>query len=166
MATDPTLVEEQGEERGRWSTSPLRLALIAGLTLLVGGALLAGAWWWLSDGDALADDEPDEPEEGEIVELEPMTVGLSDGGHARVGIGLVLAEGHDADDLERELPLLNDAALSRVAEFDAGDLTTPEGMDQLRERLAEDAAAIYNDDEEDDAEPVVLRVVLTELVVQ
>ena len=167
MATDPTTVDEEVEERGRWSTSPLRLALIVALTLLVGGGLLAAAWWWLSDGDALADEEPEEPEEGEIVELEAMTVGLADGGHARVGIALVLAEGYDHDDISQQLPLLNDAALSRVAEFESEDLTSPEGMDQLRQRLAEDAADIYNGQEgEKDEEPVVLRVVFTELVVQ
>jgi len=54
-----------------------------------------------------------------------------------------------------------------VAEFESEDLTSPEGMDQLRQRLAEDAADIYNGQEgEKDEEPVVLRVVFTELVVQ
>lgn len=147
--------------RGRWSTTPQRIALIATITVAVVSVPTAGITWWLAPEAADAVNE--EPEEGEILTLEPMTVGLSGGaGHARVGVGLVLADGVDPDDLEARLPLMKDAALERVAGLGRSELSSPEGMSRLRSELASDAAAIFDGDDE----PVVVRAILTELVVQ
>lgn len=148
------------QRSGRWSTTPRRLTLIVMLTVAVAAA--GGvASWWLTSADA-SDAVEEEPQEGEILTLEPMTVGLSAGDrHARVGVGLVLVEGVDPAELEPRLPLLKDAALERVAGLPHGELSTPEGMRQLRAGLSTDAARIFDGDE-----PVVLRAILTELVVQ
>lgn len=144
---------------GRWSTNPRRLVLIVVATVAVIGAAVAAATWWLvPDADAASE----ETEEGELLTLEPMTIGLSGSGHARIGVGLVLSEGADPAELEPRLPLMKDAALERVAGMSASELSSPAGMSRLRDELARDAADIFVTD----GEPVVVRAFLTELVVQ
>ena len=138
-----------------------RLLIVSLSVVVVLGALGGAGWWWFDVADA-AEDGP--PEEGEVVTVEPMTVGLAERDeHARLGYGLVLAEGETSEALDERMPMMKDATLERVAEVGGEELGTPEGMNDLKERLAQDAREIFNDPEED---PVVLRVVLTELVVR
>lgn len=124
---------------------------------------VAGGGWWLWSGTADAG-EAASPEEGQVAPVDSMTVGLSDSdSHARLSYGIVMAEGHEPGELDERLPLMRDATLERVAAMTGDELRTPAGMNTLKERLAEDARDIFNGSGDD---PVVLRVVLTELVVR
>lgn len=137
-----------------------RAALVLAAVIGVGAALGVAGWWWLGPADAGAEETP--PAEGDVLTVEPMTVGLVDDRHARIGFGLVLAEGVAADELEERLPLVNDAALSRVAGFEPAELSSPEGQERLKEQLTADAREVFGDADGD----TVVRVILHELVVQ
>lgn len=100
-------------------------------------------------------------EEGEVLEVETLTVNLvgEEQRYARVGVALVLAEGAPAEEVEGRLPLVRDAAITVLTEFTAADLQTREGMMRLRERISEEAVELFEHGE-------VIRAVLTELIVQ
>jgi flagellar basal body-associated protein FliL len=154
MSTAETvdLVDEETEEE---EASPRRrlVLLLIGLVLLLSAA--GGAWWFLGDR------EPPEPQDGEVVVIEPMTTTTGNASlrHARIGMGIVLVEGALPEELTPKLPLLQDALLQAIAEMDAEQLRSLEGSDGLRERLSREAIEIWG-------EEVVRRVVLTELLVQ
>ncbi len=129
------------------------LLALAALLLLAGG----GVWYFLLDGDG----EPPEPEDGEIVSLEPLTTTTGEEAlrHARVGIAIVLVDGQDPAVVEPSIPLLQDALLREVAGMSADQLRSVEGSEQLRLRLTAHARDIWGED-------VVRRVVLVELLLQ
>ena len=147
------VVEEVAPQRGK------KRLLVIGvlLVVLLGGG--AAGWFLLLAPDAEAIEAS--PEEGTILTLEPLTTTLGQSGlrHARVGIAVVLADGVDPLPITEKQALLKDALLREVATMDADRLRSAEGSEQLRSQLSRDARAIWGDD-------VVLRVVLTELLVQ
>jgi flagellar basal body-associated protein FliL len=102
-----------------------------------------------------------EPLEGEIVDVGSLTVNLADEGrrYARVGIALVLSETADAEEVANRIPLLKDAASTKIASHSSLQLRTPEGKELLRGELTEAAREVWEGDE-------VLRVALTEILVQ
>ena len=137
-----------------------RIVVLAAVVLIAGGGGYA-ATTLLSPPAAAAPAPAPTPVEGAVVEVAEMTATLAgEVPHlARVGFAVVLAEGVDAAVVEPRFALLKDAAVSELARSSAGVLITPEGVDDLRERLSQRAVATYPDGE-------VLRVVLTQLVVQ
>lgn len=145
--TDPEL-DEQGGGRSRLLIMVTLLALV-----LAGG----GAAWWF----VLADHEPAEPQDGEVVAVPSMTTttGNATLRHARISMGIVLVEGVAAEEVTSQIPMLQDALLREVAAMDADQLRGPEGSDGLRARLSAEAVEIWGPE-------VVRRVVLTELLVQ
>ncbi|HVL99751.1 MAG TPA: flagellar basal body-associated FliL family protein [Egibacteraceae bacterium] len=101
------------------------------------------------------------PQEGAIVDVAQMTANLAGPQvhYVRFGFAAVLAADVAAADVEGRFALLKDAALSEIATFSADHLRTPAGVEELRGRLTARAAGVYPDGQ-------VLRIVLTELVVQ
>lgn len=134
-----------------------RRLLLAGAGLLA-VAVVAGT---LVLRGAAEDEKPAPPPEGPVVEVAQMTVNLAgtELHYARLGIAVVLRDDVVAPDVEGRFPLLQDAALSEAQALAPEVLRTPDGLQQLRERLTTRAQTVYPDGE-------VLRVVLTELVVQ
>ena len=101
------------------------------------------------------------PVEGEVIEVAEMTASLNgEVPHlARVGFAVVLEESADPTVVQPKFPLLKDAAVTELAESSADVLITPEGVDDLRQRLTDRAHEIYPEGE-------IVRVVLTQLIVQ
>jgi flagellar protein FliL len=132
------------------------LLLAALAVVLLGG--VGGSWWYL--GPAAADEAPVDVD-GPIVAVPPMTttVGQSALHHARVSLAVVLTDGADAEDITPRIPLLQDALLQQMATVSADELRSAEGSAALRDRLSDQARAIWGED-------VVRRVILTELLVQ
>ncbi len=100
--------------------------------------------------------------EGAVIEAGELTVNLADPGetrYARVGLAVVLAFGADSGVVGERIALLQDAALSELNGFTSDELLAPTGADELRGALTDRALEIWPDGE-------VLRVVLTELIVQ
>lgn len=131
------------------------------LWAVLGGALVALAalgWWFLGPASA-AEEIPDE--DGEIVELEPLTATIGEAGrqHARIRMAVVLTVVADSAVIEPRVALLDDALLKEVSATGGDELRTAEGADQLRVSMSEHARQIWGED-------VARRVVFTELLVQ
>lgn len=83
--------------------------------------------------------------------------------YSRVGMALVLADGVRIEDVANRLPLVRDAALSVMSGLTAAELRGPDAIEQLRLELSGRVADLYRDD---DGTTPVLRVVLTDLLIQ
>lgn len=156
------MAEETEEKQG----GKKKLVLIVVPVVL----LVAGAGFFLMGGsdDATAEEaEPAATEvaEGEVIDIGKMTVSLSGLGesgqlrYARVGLAVVLSETADSALVGTRISLIQDAAISVIAEMSADELRTGDGMNALRQELTTEAHEIYPDGD-------VVRVVLTELIVQ
>jgi flagellar basal body-associated protein FliL len=137
----------------------LRLVIVVALVLVVA----AGGYLFLFGGSGGPDEAAAaEPVEGAVIDGATMTVAVegSDGPHfVRVSFAVVLAEGADSAAVGERIQLLQDGALTVITGYSADVLRTTEGLDTLRTDLSAAAHQIYPDGE-------VLRVVLTELIVQ
>jgi flagellar protein FliL len=135
------------------------LLLVIGAVVLAGLGAAAAFFFLLSDDEAAA--EPPPVVEGEVVEVAQMTLNLAgpQTHYARVSFAAVLEEKADAEKVKLRFPLVKDAVITEVGTFTAEVLRTPEGVEQLRERLTERVVGLYPEGE-------VVRVVFTELVVQ
>lgn len=122
-------------------------------------ALGGGAFFLLGGSDEGGPDAP--AAEGVIVDVAEMTANLAgpEVHYVRFGFAAVLSAGIAPADVEGRFALLRDAALSEIGTLSAQHLRTPEGVEELRSRLTARAGGIYPDGQ-------VLRIVLTELVVQ
>lgn len=156
-----TALKEMSESAG---TQPpprkhrrVRLVLLVVVVLAAAGAVSV----FVLGGGSDAEEVPEAPVEGAVVDVAQMTANLAGPQvhYVRLGFAAVLAEGLVAGDVDGQFPLLKDAALSELGLLSPAQLLTPEGVEELRARLSERARTIYPDGE-------VLRVVLTELVVQ
>lgn len=141
---------DQEPTRRRW---PVLVVLL----VLVLGGVGAGGWWWL----AAEGGEPEEHEDGDVIDLEPMTATVGENGlrHVRVAMSIVLVDGVGPDEVRPRTALLRDQLIRHVASTDADRIRTEDGSDALRRSLTEAAHEIWGED-------IVRRVVLTELLVQ
>ncbi len=101
------------------------------------------------------------PVEGPVIEVDEMTITLSDNPvrYARLKFAVVLPEGGDTAAVGERVPVLKDAVLDVVSAYSADELMGPAALGVLREELSAKALEVYE-------EGVVLRVVLTEVLVQ
>ncbi len=99
--------------------------------------------------------------EGDVIEVDTMTVNLigEEGRYARIGFAVVLDSTADSGAVGKKMPLMRDATLTVMTEFDSAELQTAEGMERLRHELSDAVVTIFPDGE-------VIRAVLTELIVQ
>lgn len=135
----------------------LVLAVLAVVLLLTGG----GAAVLLLGGEAEAEETAPPPADGPVVPVADMTATLAGPGihYAKVAFSAVLTTGADEALVASRFDLLRDAAITELSTISADHLRTTAGMEELRARLSDRAGALYPDGE-------VLRVVLTELIVQ
>lgn len=137
-----------------------KLIMIAAAVVFVGVGGFAALRFTAPAADATPE-VATTPEPGEILEVAEMTTTLAGAQPhlARVTFSVQLNAQAVAAEVEPDLPLLRDAAVTELAESDADELMTPEGVDDLRARLLARAGEIYPDQQ-------VLKVLVTELVVQ
>ena len=124
--------------------------------------IAAGAGFFLRGGDAEAAVPTTIPvEEGEVIEIDTMTVNLvgEEGRYARVGFAVVLDSTADSAVIGTKTPLMRDVTLTVMTGFNSGELQTQVGMERLRSELTDSIVDLFVDGE-------VIRVVLTELIVQ
>ena len=157
MADEPIGVEE--EEPQKTGKGKL-IGMIGGAVVLLGVVY----FMFLSGGggdEEAAVTTTTVPVEGAVIEVDEMTVTLSDNPvrYARLKFAVVLPEGGDSAAVGDRVPVLKDAVLDVVSAYTAAELVGPEALAGLRERLTEQALTVYTEGE-------VLRVVLTEVLVQ
>lgn len=156
MADEAIGIEEEPEKKGKGK-----------LFGIIGGAVvLLGVVYFMFLGGGGGEEEAGVttttvPVEGAVIEVDEMTVTLSDTPvrYARLKFAVVLPEGGDSAAVGDRVPVLKDAVLDVVSAYTADELVGPGALDGLREALTEQALSVY-------AEGQVLRVVLTEVLVQ
>jgi flagellar FliL protein len=154
---EETEPKEETEKKG----GKLKLIVMIVVPLLAVGG---GVFFFLGgsgDAEAAGPTTTLAPVEGEVIEVDTLTVNLvgEEGRYARVGFAVVLADTTDSSTIASKVPLMRDAALSTMTRFDSAELQTADGMERLRQELSDAMVALFPDGE-------VLRAVLTELIVQ
>ena len=106
-----------------------------------------------------------EPVEGIVIDAGQVRVSLADEDphFALVSMAVVMEESADQVMVENRLPILLDAAVDEVSSFTTTELKGDRGPELLRTALTERADEIFNAEDE---QVSVVRVVLTELIVQ
>ena len=153
--------DEQVEETTEKSGGKKKLIMIV---VPIVAVIAAGAGFFLRSGDTAAAAVPTTTipvVEGDVIEVDTMTVNLigEEGRYARIGFAVVLDSTADSGAVGKKMPLMRDATLTVMTEFDSVELQTAEGMERLRKELSDAVVAIFPDGE-------VIRAVLTELIVQ
>jgi len=131
-----------------------KLPLIIGAVVLL-VAVAAGAWFFvLSPSDAEAAEEP-EPEKGDVVALEPVSINLAEGSYLRLGLALQQTADaeHEADGSEA-LDLAIKTFSGRTTE-ELDDLAV---RDELKHELLLEVEEAYHDE--------VMDIYFTEFVTQ
>ena len=95
---------------------------------------------------------------GEILDLDPITLNLSDGRFLKVGISLQLAKGSSPDKMKTESAKALDAAIALLSSRSYNQLTAPGGREQAKAELSQRVATLY--------EGKVLGVYFTNFVMQ
>ena len=149
MADEPETEEpEEGKKKKKKAKGEKKKGgkkkIIIIAVVVLGGAFAAKTF--LLGGGAPAEAEPEPAAAGEILEIDPLTVNLADSGlhYARVGLGVVLAEGAVADEVTAHLALLKDATISIVGKYQSAFLATSKGQDQLRKQLSKAATKLFD----------------------
>ena len=95
---------------------------------------------------------------GEILDLDPITLNLSDGRFLKVGLSLQLAKGSSAEKMKPEAAKALDAAIALLSSRSYNQLTAPGGREQAKAELSQRVATLY--------EGKVLGVYFTNFVMQ
>lgn len=151
---------DQTEETAQKGGGKKKLVMIVVPVLVV---IAGAAGFFLRGGDAAEASVPTTVPvvEGDVIEIDTMTVNLvgEEGRYARVGFAVVLDATAASGDVGKKVPLMRDATLTVMTDFNSTELQTAEGMERLRQELSDAVVAIFPDGE-------VIRAVLTELIVQ
>lgn len=125
--------EEQGGGRKKM--------LLVGVLVV---ALAAAAWWWFMMRPAAADQEP---EPGEVLQLEPIQVNLEDGHYLRIGIALQAVEGaHEIEGskaLDATIELFTGESVESLANEKHRHRLKDELVEQLEESYEEEVIGVY-----------------------
>ena len=152
MAAKTTAAPAEGEAPAKKKKLPL---LIGAVVLLV--VVAAGAWFFLLKPDpaAAAEAEHEEPEAGEVVTLDPVSINLADGAYLRLGLALqqTADAAHEADG-----SIALDQAIALFSGRSKEELADPAVREELKTKLTEDLAAPYHEE--------VYKVYFTEFVTQ
>lgn len=97
---------------------------------------------------------------GPAVALDPLTLNLADGRFLRIGVAVELGESVDVAQFTEHgaTNRLKDLIIFEVAELTAAQLSTPEGLGELKDTLTKGAEELYGDD--------FHHLYLTDLVIQ
>jgi flagellar FliL protein len=129
----------------------LLMMVAAGLMVAAG----VGGYLMLGGGGGDAEAKEPEPEPGEVVVMDAVTVNLKDGHYLKIKIALQ-ATADAAHEPEGSKAL--DLAIDQFSEYEMGELSTTEGRHRAKEVLREHVKEAYHGD--------VMDVYFTEFVMQ
>jgi flagellar protein FliL len=128
----------------------LLLIIVVAVLVLAGGA--GGYFAFFAGGSK----EPEAPEAGVVVPLDPITVNLTDGHFLKVSIALQLTADAGAEEPDGSKAL--DLLISEFSNRSVADLSANEARDAAKKKLAEHIGKAY--------EGHVMGIYLTEFVMQ
>ncbi|WP_336922285.1 flagellar basal body-associated FliL family protein [Aquipuribacter sp. SD81] len=145
-----------GEDEAAPAKSKKKLVVVAAAVVVLLGA--AAAWFFLmgpgaggeetaeGEAEAAAEEEHAEPEPGEVLALEPVTVNLADGHYLQIGIALQAAleegGGHGAE-LDGSKAL--DIVIADLTGKEMAELQDPAKRAEVKAHLVEEVAHAYHD---------------------
>ena len=151
--TAPAPAESADAPKGR---SRKKLVLVVVPLLL---ALVAGWYLVLGPGGGKSEaEEKHEPELGEVVALEPITMNLADGRLLKVGLALQLPKEPKDPDHPVTGSVALDEAISFLGEHTYAQLAAPAARQEAKKELSHRVAERYHEE--------VLEVYFTEFVMQ
>jgi flagellar FliL protein len=165
---------KKGKEK-KGGKSNLVPAIIIAVGLILGGRFMGGGnapapaaasatpaseEGTAKEKDCKVYDIKEEPEEGAVVKLDPITINLRDGHFAKVGIALTLSASKDAKKFKEEGGPYKalDRLIALIQGRDVAEFASSQAVEQLKEKLAEEVRPLY--------ECKVLEVLFTEFVTQ
>jgi len=143
--TEPT--PKAGKKKLLMVVVPVLLAVVAAWYLVLGPG----------SGGSEAEEKPAEPELGEVVALEPITMNLADGRLLKVGLALQLPL-EPASEHEVSGSVALDEAIAFLGEHTYAQLAAPAARQEAKAELSHRVAERYHED--------VLEVYFTEFVMQ
>lgn len=121
-------------------------------------ALLAGWFFFLGPGAGSGEAVAKEPEPGEVLELEPITMNLADGRLLKVGLSLQFVVPEAEPEHEASGSLALDEAISFLGAHTYDQLVAPAGREAAKAELSKRVSDRYHHE--------VMAVYFTEFVMQ
>ena|SRR5579872_1557318 len=140
MATitrDPPVARRRTRKTGRW------LVMLAGLAVIAAGAV--GGWYfWQRHQTTVAAASP----QPIYVVIKPFVVTTLDDNQAtrfvQVGVDLEVADKAAKERVEQALPAIQDAIRLQILQSKVAEVTSPQGVEQLRKLLIAQANSTVN----------------------
>lgn len=140
MATitrDPPAVRRRTRKAGRW------IVMLAGLVVVAAGA--AGGWYYWQHRKTTVVEAPPQPI---YVVIKPFVVTMLDDNQTtrfvQVGVDLEVTDKAAKERVEQALPAIQDAIRLQVLQSKVAEVTSPQGVEQLRKLLIAQANNTVN----------------------
>ncbi|HYL50150.1 MAG TPA: flagellar basal body-associated FliL family protein [Stellaceae bacterium] len=137
ITRDPPAARRRARKSGRW------LITLAGIMVIAAAA--AGGWYYWQHRRATVVEAPPQPI---YVVIKPFVVTMLDDNQAtrfvQVGVDLEVADKAARDRVEQALPAIQDAIRLQILQSKIGEVTSPQGVEQLRKQLIAQANSTVN----------------------
>jgi len=137
ITRDPPAVRRRTRKTGRW------LIMLLGLIVIAGGA--AGGWYYWQRLKTTVAVAPPQPI---YVVIKPFVVTTLDDNQAtrfvQVGVDLEVADKEAKARVEQVLPAIQDAIRLQILQSKVAEVTSPQGVEQLRKLLIAQANSTVN----------------------
>jgi len=137
MTRDPPAARRRTRKSGRW------LVILAGLAVIAAGA--AGDWYFWQRHKTTVAEAPPQPI---YVVIKPFVVTTLDDNQAtrfvQVGVDLEVTDKAAQTRVEQALPAIQDAIRLQILQSKVAEVTSPQGVEQLRKLLIAQANSTVN----------------------
>lgn len=137
ITRDPPAARRRTRKAGRW------LVILTGLVVIAAGA--AGGWYYWQHHKTIVAAAPPQPI---YVVIKPFVVTTLDDNQAtrfvQVGVDLEVADEQAKDRIEQVLPAIQDAIRLQILQSKVAEVTSPQGVEQLRKLLIAQANNTVN----------------------
>lgn len=137
ITRDPPAARRRTRKAGRW------LVILVGLAVITAGA--AGGWYFWQRHKTTVAEAPPQPI---YVVIKPFVVTTLDDNQAtrfvQVGVDLEVADKAAQKRVEQVLPAIQDAIRLQILQSKVAEVTSPQGVEQLRKLLIAQANSTVN----------------------
>jgi len=137
ITRDPPVARRRTRKAGRW------IVMLAGLVVVAAGA--AGGWYYWQHKTTTVVEAPPQPI---YVVIKPFVVTMLDDNQTtrfvQVGVDLEVTDKTAKERVEQALPAIQDAIRLQVLQSKIAEVTSPQGVEQLRKLLIAQANVTVN----------------------